>query len=327
VEKEILLYTSISAWSVADFINSLEQAKNSDITIRMNTPGGSVYDGYGAIAKYNEFPNNKRIKVDGRADSFGAYMLCFTDSDNTECLDVSTFTFHRAALPAWYEADANYFTEDVKAQLNEINANLRMAIESKCTPQKWKSVTGVSMDDMFSLNSRIDVKVTAQQAKKLGIVKNIVSITPQKLNEIKAYSLDLAAELVPQTKAEETQLIIKSTKMTTADVKANAEVYAELKAEILAAEKDRIGAFAAFKDIDAKAVLEEIVAGNQFTQTFAATMTVKAMSAQGLANLAAAATPAVVTPDATTEKTKEELEVEAFEKNLVSSLKTQFGIA
>jgi len=325
VEKEILLYTSISAWSVSDFIKELEAAKNNDITIRMNTPGGSVYDGYGAIAKYNEFPNNKRIKVDGRAGGFGAYMLCFTDSENTECLDVSTFTFHRAALPAWYEADANYFTEDVKAQLRDINANLRLAIESKCTPQKWKSVTGVSLDDMFSLNARIDVKVTAQQAKKLGIVKNVVSITPQKLNEIKAYSLDLAAELTPTEITAE--IITKTNKMTTADVKANAEVYAEIKAEILAAEKDRVGAFAAFKDIDPKAVLEEIVAGNNFTQTFAATMAVKAMSNNGLANLAAGSAAPVVTANPAAEKTEEEMQAEAFAASLISATKANLGIA
>lgn len=315
--KEIILYSSVSAWSATDFISALEASKNSDVVIRMNTPGGSVYDGYGMIAKYNEFPNSKKIKVDGRADSFGAFMLCYANPEDVECLDVSSFTFHRAALPSWIEADANYFTQEVKDQLNSINATLRTAIESKCTPQQWKAVTKTSLDDMFSLSSRIDVKLNATQAKKLGIVGNIMAITPKKLQEIKAYSQDLAAELIPYINAET---------MTIQDVKANTEVFEAIKADILNAEKDRIGAFAAFKDIDAAAVLDEIVSGRSFTQTFAATMSVKAMSKQGIANLTQASAPSVNTPDTSTEKSKEEKEVEAFASTMTNDLKSRFGI-
>jgi ATP-dependent protease ClpP protease subunit len=283
----------------------------------MNTPGGSVYDGYGMIAKYNEFPNGKKIKVDGRADSFGAFMLCYANPQDVECLDVSSFTFHRAALPTWIESDANYFTTEVKEQLNTINATLRTAIESKCTAQQWKTVTKTSLDDMFSLSSRIDVKLNATQAKKLGIVGNINAITPKKLQEIKAYSQDLAAELFTHIKAEI---------MTIQDVKANTEVYEAIKADILNAEKDRIGAFVAFKDIDPTAVLEEIVSGRSFTQTFAANMSVKAMSKQGIANLTTASAAPVTTTDPSTEKTKEEKEVEAFTNTMKADLKSRFGI-
>lgn len=278
--KEILLYTSVSAWSASDFIASMEQCKNEDVCIRMNTPGGSVYDGYGIIAKYNEFPNKKQIKVDGRADSFGAYFLCYTDVNDVECLDVSSFTFHRAAMPAWFEADANYFTEEVKAQLNQINGTLRAALESKCTAAKFKSITGTSLDDMFSLNSRIDVKINAEQAKKMGLVSKVNKITPLKLAEIKAYSLDLAAELTTHVQTENTEV------MTIQDVKADSALYASLKAEIktevLAEEKIRISAFAAWKNVDAKAVLEHIVNGDAYNDAIGANMHVKTLSAKGI---------------------------------------------
>lgn len=285
--KEILLYTSINSYSVSDFINSLEANKDGDIVVRMNTPGGSVYDGFGAIAKYNEFPNSKSIKVDGRADSFGAYFVAATDPNMVECLDVSSFTFHRAAMPSWFEADANYFTEDVKASLNAINTTLRGFIESKVTAPKWKSVTGTSLDDMFSLDARVDVTLDAKQMKSLGMVGTVNKITPKKLAEIKAYSADLAAEYAPLVEAE-TITTNKSNKMTIQEVKANAELWASIKGEVLADEKDRVDAFAAFAEIDAKGVLDAIVGGDKFTQAFGAKMQVKAMSKEGLKNIAEA---------------------------------------
>lgn len=281
--KEILLYNSFNSYSVADFINSLEANKGSDICLRMNTPGGSVYDGYGAIAKWNEFPNSKVLKIDGRADSFGAYFMCFADRNQVECLDVSTFTFHRAAMPSWFEADANYFTDSVKASLTKVNESLRSGIESKCTAQKWKSVTGVSLDDMFSLNSRIDVPVNAEQAKKMGFVGNVVKLTPKKLSEIKAYSADLAAEYAPLITAE----IINSNIMTIQEVKANSEIYNAIKAEILADEKDRIESFNAFADVNPKAVLDAIVSGESYKASFGAKMQAQQMSKKGLLNIAA----------------------------------------
>lgn len=285
MQKEILLYTSFNAYSVSDFITELEANKGNDVVIRMNTPGGSVYDGYGAIAKYKEFPNKKSIKVDGRADSFGAYFVCM--ADDVECLDVSNFTFHRAAMPSWFEADANLFTDEVKANLNNINASLRAGIESKVDAAKWKRVTGVSLDDMFSLSARINVPVNAKQAEKLGIVNRVVKITPSKLSEIKAYSAGLAAEYAPLVEAETTNT--KTTKhMTAAQIKAEfPEVYEAIQSEALTAEKERVAAFNEFKDIDAKSVLDAIVSGEKYGAAFAAKMTVKAMSKKGLANIEA----------------------------------------
>lgn len=321
--KEILLYTSVSAWSASDFIASMEQCKNEDVCIRMNTPGGSVYDGYGIIAKYNEFPNKKQIKVDGRADSFGAYFLCYTDVNDVECLDVSTFTFHRAAMPAWFEADANYFTEEVKAQLNQINGTLRAALESKCTAAKFKSITGTSLDDMFSLNSRIDVKINAEQAKKMGLVSKVNKITPLKLAEIKAYSLDLAAELTTHIQTENTEV------MTINDVRANTEVYNALKAEILGAEKIRVKAFAAWEKYDPKAVLAHIVNGDEYNEAVAAGLQVKALSATGTANMAAASAPEVNTPEApaaeATPSEKAEAEAAAELKEINAGIISRFG--
>lgn len=323
--KEILFYTTFNSYSVSDFISSLEAAKGDSICVRMNTAGGSVYDGYGAIAKFNEHTGEKRIKVDGRADSFGAYFLAFCpNTENVECLDVSNFTFHRAAMPSWFESDANYFTDEIKAQLNGMNATLRQGIESKTTPEKWKKITGVSLEDMFSLNARIDVPLSAEKMQKLGFVGKVNKITPQKLAEIKSYNAELAAELsshiIPET--------VNNTIMTIADVKANSEVYNALKAEILADEKDRVNAFNEFAGIDASSVLAEIVAGNKFTAAFGAKMQVKAMTAGGVANIVNASAPAIAnTVVEAPEKAKKIAEAEATMNTISNNVLARFGVS
>lgn len=323
--KEILLYTSINSYSVSDFINQLEANKDNDIVVRMNTPGGSVYDGYGAIAKFNEHKGGKKIKVDGRADSFGAFQLCFANTEDVECLDVSTFTYHRAAMAPWYEADAKYFTDEIKAQLNEMNDVLRAGIESKTTAAKWKSVTGVSLDDMFALTSRIDVRIDAAKAKKLGLVGKVNKITPDKLAEIKAYSADLAAEITALT-PEANNEPLNTDKMNINEVKANAEVYNAIKAEILAEEKERIEAFAAWKEVDPAAVMTAIVEGAKYTASFGAKMQVKALTVKGAGNIEGEQAGAIVPVDATAQKTAEQKKGDDFSATVTNDVLERFGV-
>jgi ATP-dependent protease ClpP protease subunit len=193
--KEILLYQGVNSDSITGFINALETSKNEDIKVRICTPGGSVYYGWGGVAKFQEHKKEKSISVDGIAGSFGAYLCCYAKG-SVESLDVSKFVFHRAALPAWMESDPKYFTEAEKTSLNKINVNLRAAIEGVTTSAKWNEVTGVTLDTMFSLDSRIDVELDADQAMELGIVNKINKITPEKKAEIEASFYQIAAQSI-----------------------------------------------------------------------------------------------------------------------------------
>jgi ATP-dependent protease ClpP protease subunit len=127
--KEIVLYTSINNYSAEDYITRLEAFKNNDISVRMNCPGGDVYAAYGMIAKFSEHKKGKEIKVDGYAASCGFFMCCA--ADNVECLDVSEFIAHRAALPAYVENNKDAFTPELKAHVNMINSQLRAIVEAR----------------------------------------------------------------------------------------------------------------------------------------------------------------------------------------------------
>lgn len=272
----------------------MEESSDEDIVIRLNSPGGEVYSAYGVIAKFLEHSNGKVIKADGRADSGAAFLLCY--SPYNECLDVSTFLFHRAAYPSYIESDPSEMNNGLLESLKKINKDLRAAMEGKFTAKLWKEVTGVSLDDLFSLEQRIDVQINAQQAKKLGLINKINKITPEKKAQIDAMAFQIAARA--EVDAQDTQTVQSkiNNKMTLQEFKAqHPDVYAQAFKEGQDDERDRVSAFMAYAHIDLDGVKAEIEAGNKMNQKFMAEYSLKAISATQKAAITADTAQVVVT--------------------------------
>lgn len=73
---EILLYDEIGPWGITgkDFVDALAKAGAGPITVRINSPGGSVFDG---LAMYNAIRNHKggtTVVVDALAASAASYV-------------------------------------------------------------------------------------------------------------------------------------------------------------------------------------------------------------------------------------------------------------
>lgn len=327
--KEILLYFPIYSSTAASFIDEMEANKGNDVCIRMNCPGGDVMASIGMIAKYNEHTGTKKVKVDGRAASMAAFMCAM--ADEVECLDVSEFLLHRAAFPSWVESDKNIFTDDMKAMLQRHNDMLRASLEKKIDPSKFKRMKGKSFDDLFSMDSRIDVTLTASEAKTLGLVTKVFPLNQAKKREINALASNVGIAAFYDDAAEDETIITptKNTVMTIQDVRANAEVYTAIKAEVLKSEKDRVAAFAAFAEYDQTAVLEAITKGEEFTPAFGAKMQAAAIKKLGLTNVAAATaqttqtTEAPVTP---TEEAATAAETTAFYNGVTTHALSHFGV-
>jgi ATP-dependent protease ClpP protease subunit len=278
--KDILLYGEIYSGSARSFIDALGDAGDNDVTVRVNTNGGDVDYGYGMIAKFKELKGRKLVKVDGSATSMGAFFTLY--ADEVEALDVSNFTFHRAAYPEWVERDAKMMEGYREQVLTKANKDLRAALESKVDAAQWESITGVSIDAMFSRDSRVDVLLTAQQAKKLGIVSKINTLTTQKKAEIEARlvamgeqvtGLRLAAKVEPNTNPNLKAMTIETLKAE------HPEVYAAAHKAGVTQERDRVGAWAVFADVDVKAVTEGIKSGEGITATATAEFSRKAFAA------------------------------------------------
>lgn len=319
MKKEVLLYGPIYTYSAADFINQMEAAKNDAVDVRINTPGGDVLAAYGMIAKLQEHQGAVNIKVDGMAASAGAFLCCY--ADNVECLDVSSFLFHRAAYPSFIESNKDLFTPDLQAALAKTNSELRAAMESKMRATDFEKVAGTSLDDMFSMEGRKDVKLSAQQALKLGLVKKVNSITPEQKAEIESRFMTIAASAggyaTPQTSLQKPK-----NKMTLSELKAaHPEAYAEAVGVGVKQERDRVGAFMVFAAIDPEGVAKGIKEGTEMSATQTAEFALKATSKQGLANIKAdnaqEVKPAEVKPEATSDAE----EIEAFNKSVLANLK------
>ena len=174
--KELLIYGQIYSQSTIDFINGMNEiGEDDELSVRVSSEGGDVLYGFGMIAKFNEHKGSKIVKVDGKAYSMGLFFCAY--ADNVEALDTSKFLLHRAAYSEWFE-DSVYFTPELKAQLVEVNKQLMDAFKAKVDVAKFEELKGVKLKDVFSMDSRIDVFLNAQEAKQIGLINKIVKITP-----------------------------------------------------------------------------------------------------------------------------------------------------
>lgn len=331
--SEILIYGRIGEYSSTEFINKMnEVAETDDLVVRVNTNGGEPEYGWGMVAKFNEFKGNKLVKVDGKAFSMGFALAVY--ADNVEALDVSEFLVHRAAYPEWYEK-SEYFTAELRGNLDRVNASLRAAIEAKIDVKKFEEIKGVKMKDIFSMESRIDVYLTAKEAKAIGLINKIVKITPSKRAEIQSnietvmsYDVSIAAEvenLLPKELEDKNNLKIEN-KMNFEELKSkHPELYAQVFSAGsdagVAAERDRVGSWLAFVDIDAEAVSAGIKEGKSLTATAMAEFSRKQFSKEQIGAAAADSAKEVET-DKPEDKTAEEKKLADFEAGVDNILKS-----
>lgn len=316
--KEILLYSPIYSFTAEDYIRELEANKSTAIVVRMNCPGGDVLATYGMIAKFQEHSKGKKIQVDGMAKSCGFFM-CYA-ADEVECLDVSEFLAHRASYGSWIENDPERFTAEMKESLNKTNQALRAIIESKTTSQKFFAVTGISLDAMFSLESRIDVPITAAQAKELGLVTKINPLTATKKAEVMALSSQYGIAAFSKEPIIITNENISA--MTLQEFKAaHPAIYAEAVKEGTTAEQSRVAALMVYNDVDPEAVATAIKEGKSLDNVMIAEMGKKMFSKNKITAIGADNAPEVKTAEELAAKTAEETNKATFDAEVKANLK------
>lgn len=327
--KDVLVYGSIDDYYVEEYFEAINEAVelNEEVQVRINTPGGDVETGWGMIAKFLELTVPKKVKVDGKAYSMGLFFLCYTD--NSSALDVSQFLLHRAAYSEWVESEPRLFTDERKKHLADINKKLRTAFENKVDVAVFEQITGHTLDEVFSMDSRLDIFFNAKEAKKMGLINEVVTITPAKKAEINAKMFTIAAKHTSRNKPDpiiapnSTNSNLnkpKNTIMTLEELKAqHPALYAQAVQNGVNQERDRVGAFLAFAQIDA----EKAIAGAKGTEALSATamaeFTVIATQKAALGTIASESPKAVVTttpPAPESVKTADQLRLEKEEAEI-----------
>lgn len=177
------------------------------------------------------------------------------------------------------------------------------------------------MDQLFNPDQRVDLFLTAKEAKAIGLVDKINKIEP---NEIEAFK-QLAAMFTPATATQTQPPIVKTqkpNKMTIEQLKAeHPALFAEVVALGVAKEKDRVEACLAFIEVDAAGVKAAIEAGKDLSQKQMAEFSLKAINKTNLAGLSAENAGATKTEEVDgKEKTEKEKELSAFEAEVRAEL-------
>lgn len=163
--KTLLMYTGIYSFTAEEFIKSMAEVGDEDLTIRVNCPGGDVFAGWGMIKDISE-KKNLTYQVDGYAASMGFFASLF--AAKVTALDVSKFLVHRA--------DGYCNTEEDREFLANVNRDIREKFESRIDAKVFEEVTGVSVDTIFEGEIRKDLWINAKDAQKMGLVDEVVRL-------------------------------------------------------------------------------------------------------------------------------------------------------
>jgi len=334
--KSILIYGNFGQYSATEFIMGidelLEENPNAELQVPINSNGGEVDYGWGMVHKFQQFPNKKSVIIHGKAYSMALYFACYTE--DVSSLDVAEFLLHRAAYSEWVENDPELFNEDRRNSLTQMNKKLRAAFEAKVDVEKFLALKvmkdkGYTLDDIFSLDNRIDIRFNAKEAKAIGLVKTIVTITP-KIESLIEANFKIAAQYnegathIENDKNKNKPLI--KNKMTKAELKAEhpalyAEIYNEGITAGTTAEKDRVEAIMEFVDVDPELVKTVIASGKDLTKAQTNNLLLKAVKGQKVDEIAADGKTPIVTGAAKDEATKKAEEAKAAEEKFMKDVR------
>ncbi len=199
----ILLYTEIYPAVAEAFTEKvLDTPKDETIYTWINGPGGSLSAGWSMLAVLNDRDVN--MTVTGDASSFYFYMLMF--ANHVTAFDTSNFLIHRAGS-MW----ESMMSEDQLKEVESRNKIIRKKLEARIDEDKFKKVTGKTFDDIFSMDGYLDVRLTAKEAKKIGLVDKVIKLDVKKRTEIESrYFNDIAALATPNTNSNSNKMGILS---------------------------------------------------------------------------------------------------------------------
>lgn len=286
--KQISILTPLFSFIVEDIIARINEIPiEDDLDVLLNSPGGSVFAGWTVGSVLAERKGKVKIKVAGHAASMAPALLLFADS--TEALDVTQFMLHRA--------DMFVENDEEKELLAQINKDLFKKLSSKIDGFKLKEIKGVTLKEIFEGEERINVWLTAKEAKEIGLIDKVVklerkSVTAYYGEEISAILKPVAEKVIEEkTPKVEIKDIVKPIKnknpkkMDKKELMAqHPDLYNEIMQDGATLERDRIEAWTSFSTIDVKAVAEGIKSGEAITNKDFAAFAEKQISNNALKN-------------------------------------------
>jgi ATP-dependent protease ClpP protease subunit len=285
--KPLLLYMPIYDFVAESFVNQMNDIPiDEDIDIWVNSPGGRVFAGWSIIGPMQKRKGKINMSIYGNASSMAVYLPLF--STYAEALEVTQFVLHRA--------DGYVETPEDQTFLDSINKDLRKQMEKRLNMEAFTRITGKTMDEMFDPKTRINVQINAKEAKEIGLINKIIKLDSKQIESMSKHFVAFADFSEPtqeptqrseQVKPNENSDKPKTVKnMTLAELQAqHPELFSAIQTNAIKAERDRVGSYLAFVDIDKENVIKAIKEGTDFSSAVMAEMTVKLTAHHAKANI------------------------------------------
>ncbi len=159
-EATIYIYDEIGWFGVeaADFVKDLDEIKAETLHIRLNTPGGDVFDGTAIANAIKNHKSHTITHIDGLAASIGSIIAIA--SNETKMAENSFFMFHEAW--SWTIGNARTHAE-AKELLDKIDGVLA-ATYAKKTREKEADIKEMMAAETW---------LTAEEALEMGMIDGI----------------------------------------------------------------------------------------------------------------------------------------------------------
>lgn len=158
--NEILMYGEIGLGGITDteFISQLDQLKDQDIKVRLNCPGGDVFQGY---AMYNAIKENGQcdIYIDGLAASMASIIMLA--GRKIYASKNAMIMIHNPSIGG-YEGDS----KKLKSITQLLDKVKQLAIES------YSERTGIDSEELATMLDA-ETWLTAQEALEKGFIDEI----------------------------------------------------------------------------------------------------------------------------------------------------------
>ncbi|AIU67002.1 head maturation protease, ClpP-related [Vibrio coralliilyticus] len=158
---QLYIHGEIGGWDIysIDLVKALQQIGDKDLMMRVQSYGGSVYEG---LAMFNAIKAHKGKTigvVDGLAASIATYMLMACDEIHMP--ENSTFMIHNPSIGAWGEED------EIESALTQVK-NAKATVSSAYVER-----SGKPLEDVLSAMAQ-ETWFTAQEALDWGLIDKVI---------------------------------------------------------------------------------------------------------------------------------------------------------
>jgi ATP-dependent Clp protease protease subunit len=200
---------TVTAESFQAELDALELNNTEDLHLIINSPGGSVIEGYAIYNRLIALPNNVNVKVEGLAASIAT--LIALAGDRIEMSEVGMFMIHRASVMAM----GNKNDLKKQAEILETIDNTLISV--------YSARTGMERNAIEAIFDEGDKFYDAHQAKEAGFIDEVVdkvdaAMAARMQENNKIYMKIKWKDFLNSLKAESTEEVVEKTEAVEEEV-------------------------------------------------------------------------------------------------------------